>query len=492
MPALNFLLLVGGYFALLVGIGWLVGRGGGNAAFFQGERRSPWPLVAYGMIGASLSGVTFLSVPGDVGTAGFTYFQICLGYIVGYVTIAFVLLPLYYRLNLVSIYGYLEQRFGIWAYKTGAVCFLVSRTIGAAFRLFLVALVFDQVAKLGGWSLPFWAFGLVTIALIWIYTFKGGIKTVVWTDTLQTTFMLLAVGLTIGAILGDMNWSLGKAEGLMESAGLTKMFVGDGAAPNAFWKHFLSGAFITLVMTGLDQDMMQKNLTVKTLKGAQTNMMVFAGVLLIVNLAFLFLGGLLHLYAAEKGVAIPERSDALYPMLALNGDLLGGGMIPYIFLIGVIAAAYSSADSALTALTTSFCVDFLGAANRGEAFPRALRYRVHVGFSLLLLVVMIVFHALADRSVIDALFRAASYTYGPLLGLFAFGLITKKKPVDSWAIPAVCLAAPLVCYLLNSYSNELLGGYNFGYELLVLNGLLVFVGLALLPKSSQFPQRNPE
>ncbi|WP_224995340.1 sodium:solute symporter [Cesiribacter sp. SM1] len=466
------------YFLLLIFIAWLTSRGeSDNKTFFTANRQSPWYLVAFGMIGASLSGVTFISIPGEVGTSFFSYFQVVLGYVVGYAVIGLVLLPLYYRLNLVSIYGYLEERFGFWSYKTGAAFFLVSRMIGSSFRLYLAANVL-QLAVFDAWDVPFFVTVAVTIVLIWLYTFKGGIKTIVFTDTLQTLFMLLAVGVSIYLIGQELGMGLGGLVSAVEESRFSKIFFFDDVnSPNYFWKQFISGAFIAIVMTGLDQDMMQKNLTVRTLGDAQKNMFWFTVVLVFANLVFLTLGAMLYLYVETKGIALPERSDSLYPLLALNYFPPLAGIL---FLLGIIAAAYSSADSALTALTTSFCVDILGFEKRTEeAGKQRTRLLVHIGFSILTLLVIVLFNALNDRSVITVLFKAAGFTYGPLLGLFMFGILTKRSIRDGWA-PLVCVLAPVLSFIIDYNSEEWFGGFKFGFFILLLNGALMLIGLWLI------------
>jgi Na+/proline symporter len=428
------------------------------------------------MIGTSLSGVTFISVPGWVGTSNFSYLQMVLGYLLGYLVVANVLLPLYYRLNLTSIYTYLEQRFGFWSYKTGAFYFLLSRTIGAAFRLFLVANVL-QLALFNAWGVPYYATVAITILLIWVYTFKGGIKTIVWTDSLQTLFMLLAVGFTIFQIGNQLDLSLG---GIIETVRASDysntFFFEDWKAANYFWKQFLSGAFITIVMTGLDQDMMQKNLSCRNLNEAKKNMLSMSVVLVFVNLLFLSLGVLLYSYAAKMGITIPEQTDELYPQLALGGGL--GTTVAVLFILGLIAAAYSSADSALTALTTSVCVDFLSIDKKESSLALKLRKRVHVLMSVLLYVVIMLFSLISDESVVSSLFKAAGYTYGPLLGLYAFGLL-HKQAVNDRLVPFICILSPLLTYLLQYNSEEWLNGYKFGFELIILNGLLCYLLLHL-------------
>jgi SSS family transporter len=466
--------LIAGYFLLLILVAQFTSRGADTQTFFTANRKSPWYLVAFGMIGASLSGVTFISVPGEVGNSFFYYFQVVIGYLLGYFVIAAVLMPLYYRLNLVTIYGYLEERFGFWSYKTGSAFFLLSRVIGASFRLFLVALVL-QTAIFDAYHVPFWVAVLVTIVLIWIYTFKGGIKTIVWTDTLQTFFMLTAVVVTIVLITKELGWSLSETVSQIKSSELSTTFNWEWGNTRFFPKQFISGALIAIVMTGLDQDMMQKNLTCKTLKDAQKNVFWFSVVLIFANILFLSLGALLYLYAGQQGIPTPERTDLLFPTIALDHLGTAAGVV---FLLGIIAAAYSSADSALTALTTSFCVDFLKFDEKEEAEKKRVRLRVHVAFSVLLFVVILVFNAINDSSVINSIFTAAGYTYGPILGLFSFGLLTKRKILDQYVL-IVCILAPLLSYGIEQLAN----GW-FGFFVLALNGLLTFLGLWLISRRS--------
>ena len=470
------------YTALLFFITWLTARKATNRSFYIGNKSSPWFVVSYGMIGASLSGVTFMSVPGWVGETQFSYFLVVSGYLLGYAVIATVLLPLYYRMNLTSIYSYLESRFGFWSYKTGAFYFLLSRVIGASFRMFLVVNVL-QVFVFDAWNIPFALTVLIFIILILLYTFKGGIKTIIWTDTVQTTFMLLAVGLSIYLISKNMDLSL---SGLFHKAvdkGLTNIFNTDWSDRRFFLKQFFSGLFITIVMTGLDQEMMQKNLSCRNLKDAQKNMFTFSGVLVFVNFVFLFLGATLFLFADFKGIALPARSDDLFPMIAINhlGPLAG-----LVFVIGLISAAYPSADGALTSLTTSFCIDFLRLPQKNtlnEKQKEKIRYLVHIAFALILLAVIILFRAINDRAVIDKLFTVAGYTYGPLLGLYAFGLFTRKQVKDK-LVPVIALISPVVCYLISRYSMLIFGGYKFGFELLILNGLITFAGLYIVRRKT--------
>jgi len=471
-------------------VAWRTGRSHDNSSFFVAGRQAPWYLVAFGMIGASLSGVTFISVPGAVGAAagnnGFSYFQLVLGYFVGYQVIIHGLLPLYYRLNLTSIYGYLRLRFGPSTHYTGAAFFILSRTIGSSFRLYLVSMILDQLV-LGPLGLPFWFTVTVTVGLIWLYTFRGGMKTIVITDTLQTMFLLLAVIFSVNAIAGDLGWSWGDLlRSLVQSdlrtpaancadtgTPMSQIFFWDHSARN-FWKMFLSGIFITVVMTGLDQDMMQKNLSCKNLSDARKNMFWFSIVLVLVNLLFLVLGYLLYAYVDAKGITLPAKADMLFPTLAFEHLPVVAGLM---FIIGLIAAAYSTADSALAALTTSFCVDFLGFnENRGDVHTRKW---VHIGMSLVLALQIIVFHSLHNESLITQLFTVAGYTYGPLLGMFAFGLASRRTVRDHW-VPAVAVVTPLLCYILKSNSARWLGGYEVGFELLILNGAINFAGLWLL------------
>lgn len=473
MSPIFILTLVACYFLLLIGVSYLTGRQDDNDAFFLGNRQSPWYVVAFGMVGASLSGVTFISVPGWVADSQFSYMQVVLGYVVGYVVIIKVLLPLYYRLQLTSIYTYLDQRFGPSSYKTGSAFFLLSRIIGASFRLYLVAIVL-QYAVFDSLGVPFWATVMMTILLIWVYTFRSGIKTIIWTDTLQTTFMLAAVIITVFLIKKHLIPDTGLVEYIGQSDMSRIFFFDEWKSANAFWKQFLSGAFITIVMTGLDQDMMQKNLSCRSLKDAQKNMFWLSIILVFVNLIFLSLGVLLYDYADVNGIA--ETGDKLFSAVALSGDL--GIVVGIFFIIGLIAAAYSSADSALTALTTSFCVDILDIKSKEAKKGKRLRKQVHVMFSVILLLVILAFKYTVDESVIKELFVAAGYTYGPLLGLYAFGLFSKWQVKDKW-VPVIAVVAPILSYILKDNSQEWFG-YTFGFELLLVNGLLMLVGLWLI------------
>lgn len=471
-------LFVLGYFGALIAIARITSRTADNASFFLGNRKSPWPVVAFGMIGASLSGVTFISVPGWVATSQFSYFQMVLGYIPGYITVAFVLLPLYYRLNLVSIYAYLEGRFGKYSYQTGAWFFLLSRMIGSAFRLYLVAIVlqlavFDRI----GYDVPFGATVLLTVALIWLYTFRGGIKTIIWTDTLQTAFMLFAVGFSIFAISRALELDPKGLVNLVSDSSYSRIFfIEDPNDSKFFIKQFLAGMFITITMTGLDQDMMQKNLSCRNLRDAQKNMLTFTAVLVVVNLLFLSLGALLYTFASVKGIAIPGKGDELYPMLAIEGYL--GPAVGILFVLGLIAAAYSSADSALTALTTSFSVDILQVSRFSEEKAKRLRRHVHIAMSLAMVAVIMIFRAINNDSVIEQVFTAAGYTYGPLLGLYSYGLFT-KKPVRDRLVPFIAIASPVLSWILAKYAPLWFNGYKIGFELLLINAFITFTGLWL-------------
>ncbi|MGA0374431.1 MAG: sodium:solute symporter [Flavobacteriaceae bacterium] len=476
------LVLILGYFALLMVIAYLTGKQADNQTFFTANRSSPWYLVAFGMVGASLSGVTFISVPGWVGDSGFSYFQVVLGYWAGYFVVAFVLLPIYYRQNLTSIYEYLQDRFGYHSHKVGAVSFFISRVLGASFRLFLVAIVLQQFI-FDTWGVPFEITVVLSVVLIWVYTHKGGIKTIVWTDTMQTLLMLTAVGLTLYHLGNALNLNMSEILTENRFQNYTRTWVtGDLMVRNHFLKSFIGGVFITICMTGLDQDMMQKNLTCRSLKAAQINMVVFSLVLIVVTFLFLLLGAMIFLYAEQNQIMIPlmegsPKTDLLFPEVAINGSLgLGVGII---FILGLIAAAYSSADSALTSLTTSFCIDFLKLDQYSEDQQKKIRKQTHLGMSLVLVVVVILFKYVLDRNVIDGLLTVASYTYGPLLGLFAFGIFTPFQIQDR-RVWIVVILSILLIVLVGSLSPKSLGGYQIGYELLPLNGLLTFLGLLLI------------
>ncbi|WP_026451704.1 sodium:solute symporter [Aequorivita capsosiphonis] len=476
MESLHILLLIAGYFLALILISFLTNRGGSNADFFKAGKQSPWYLVAFGMIGASLSGVTFISVPGWVEASSFSYFQVVLGYTVGYAVIGTVLLPLYYRLNLTSIYTYLDERFGKASYKTGASFFLISRVIGASFRLYLVAIVLQSLI-FDDMNIPFWVTVTITILLIWLYTFKSGIKTIVWTDTLQTLFMLVAVGVAVYYVSTDLGLSGSNLFNFIADSDMSQIFFfDDWKSGDHFVKQFISGAFIAIVMTGLDQDMMQKNLTCRNLKDAQKNMFWFTIVLTIVNFVFLVLGLLLTVYAQQNG--IDAHKDQLFPTLAANNEF--GIGVAILFFLGLIAAAYSSADSALTALTTSFSIDILEIEKKYDEKKQVrIRKRIHILLSLLLILVIIIFkYVIADESVISKLFVFAGYTYGPLLGLYAYGLFTKWNVKDKF-VPAIAIATPFLGYGI-SYLCEAYFNFEFGFFILILNGALTFLGLILI------------
>ena len=465
-----------GYFALLIFISKMTSDDDGNESFFVGKKQSPWYIVAFGMIGASLSGVTFISVPGWVATSQFSYFQMVLGYLVGYTVIATVLMPLYYKLNLTSIYSYLEGRFGFWSYKSGAFYFLLSRTIGASFRLFLVANVL-QILVFDAWNVPFAATVALTIALIWVYTHKAGIKTIIWTDTLQTLFMIVAVVLCFYYVADAMDFSISSAiEKISLSEYSKTFFLEDANSASFFPKKFFAGAFIAIVMTGLDQDMMQKNLSCPNINDAQKNMFWFSIVLVFVNLLFLGLGALLFLFANQVGIL--ATGDDLFATVAMHESM--PVVVGLFFLLGLIAAAYSSADSALTALTTSFCVDFLAIQKKEASKQISIRKRSHILFSVILFLVILIFKLINDESVISALFKVAGYTYGPLLGMYAFGLFTKWKIKDHLIIPVV-LIAPIFSYVLQLKAPEW-WDFHFGFELLIVNGALCFLGMLLIRK----------
>ena len=474
------------YTLLLFLVAHLTSRKSSNNTFFTGNRKSPWFVVAYGMIGASLSGVTFMSVPGGVYSGQFTYFGIVLGYIIGYAVIALILLPLYYKLNLTSIYSYLEIKFGKSSEKTGALLFIISRLIGSAIRMYLVVFVlYEFVFK--AWGIPFWVPAVLFIVLILFYTFKGGIKTVVWTDTLQTTFLLLAAVLTVVVILKTLNISFGELMSVSTERGFTKLFETDWSHSKFFVKQRLSGAYITMTMTGLDQDMMQKNLTCKTLRDAQKNVMTSSFFFVLVNLLFMSLGAALIYYAQETGFQLPVNesgvvvNDKIFPSIAFSLNKFTS----IVFIIGLIAAGYSSADGTLTALTTTFCFDFLHFdTNDKISEENKVKYRklIHIAFALLYLLVIILFRPFHNESLIDKIFEIAGYTYGPLLGLYSFGLFVKnRKPIDK-LVPIIAISSPIISYVLNLFSKELFFGYQFGFEILIVNGLLTFSALLLFSK----------
>jgi SSS family transporter len=468
------------YFGILMLIAYYTSRNAGSDAFFSGTKQSPWYLVAFGMLGTSISGLTFISVPGNVGKIGFGYYQVVLGYLIGYWVIGAILMPLYYRLNLVSIYTYLEQRFGYWSYKTGAFFFLLSRTIGSSLRLYLAASVL-QLFLFDAWGMPFWVTVTVTILLIWIYTFRGGIKTIIWTDSFQTIFLVSSVVLSVVLISNRLELSFFDMLEKVFESDLSRMFYFDDYKSKVFFpKYFFGGAFIAIAMTGLDQDLMQKNLTCKNIGEAQKNLFWFTIVTTIVILLFLILGALLYLYADAKNIPLPASSDDLFPTLALHefGTLAG-----IFFLLGIIASSYASADSALAALTTSFCIDFLDFKNKEEKVKQRQKFYVHIGISLMFLLIIIVFRQINERSLIDAVLDMAGYTYGPLVGLYAFGLYTKRALKDK-LVPWICVLSPILTYIIGSNSAKWFDGYLFSFEIIILNSLISFIGLWIISKKS--------
>jgi len=486
MSSTIILICVLAYSLLLFVVTKWTSRGANNESYYVGNRSSKWYLVAYGMIGASLSGVTFISVPGAVGTAQFGYMQVVLGYLVGYVVIAYVLLPLYYRLHLTSIYSYLEQRFGNSSYKTGAFFFIISRVVGAAFRMYIVVNVL-QVFVFDAMGVPFFVTVLVFIILILIYTYQGGVKTIVYTDTLQTTFMLLSVVLSIIFIMQEMHFSFSEVYHKVNDSQYSQTFFWDWRLKSFFPKQFFGGMFIAIAMTGLDQEMMQKNISCKTLKDAQKNVLTFSTVMFIVNILFLGLGALLYIYASDTSVPLLTDasgkiiSDNVFPNIALHHF---GTLSAIFFIIGLISAAYPSADGALTALTSVFCLDFLGLKTdetKTEVEKIKVRKRVHIGFASLLFLVIIIFKVVNNDAVINNLFTWAGYTYGPLLGLYSFGLFTKKQVYDKF-VPIVCVVSPIICILLSEFSKQLFNGYIFGFEMIILNGMITYLGLSIIQK----------
>ena len=467
------------YFAALMFISRLTQRRADNQTFFRAERRSPWYMVAFGMVGASISGVTFVSVPGMVLSSQMTYLQVCLGFIVGYLAVAFVLLPVYYRLNLTSIYMYLGQRLGHYSYQTGAWFFLLSKMVGAAIKFYVVCMVLQKFV-FDALDVPFVVSVLMLVLLIWLYTRKGGVRTLVFTDVFQTLCLFTALLLIIYMVMRQMDFSFSDMLNAVYTDGRSRIFeFDDWASPQYFWKQFLSGVFIVIVMTGLDQDMMQKNLTCRTLHEAQKDMCSYGVAFVPVNMLFLALGVLLAQLFESQGVALPEKGDQLLIMF-VSGDLLplASNFLPLLFTLGIVAASFSSADSALTSLTTSYCVDI-----RKKDHDEQLRKQSHLVICLLFATMIILFHLLNNKSLIDAIYTIVSYTYGPLLGLFAFGLFTKRLVNDKWT-PVVCVLSPCVCYAVDCVA-QMLWGYHFGYELLMLNGLLAFLGLWLLSRSAE-------
>ncbi|MDR1381118.1 MAG: sodium:solute symporter [Tannerella sp.] len=474
MTPLSVLTAIAAYFALLFLVSHVAGRKSDNEGFFVGNRKSSWFVVAFAMIGSSISGVTFVSVPGMVQTSGFSYLQMVLGFVAGQVIIACVLVPLFYRMNLVSIYGYLENRFGMSSHKTGAWFFFISKMLGASVRLYLVCLTL-QLLVFGPLRWPFSVNAACTVALVWLYTFRSGVKSLVWTDSLKTFCLVVSVVLCISHIVSGMNFGPGGAFSAVVESDLSRMFFLDDANDKRFFfKQFFAGIFTVIAMTGLDQDMMQRNLSCRSPKDSQKNMITSAVAQFFINLLFLVLGVLLYLYAAERHIALPEKSDELFPMIATGGYFPAA--VGILFIVGLVSSAYAAAGSALTALTTSFTIDILGAGNKSGADVRKIRRRVHAGMAVVMGIVIYAFGRLNSTSVIDAVYTLASYTCGPILGMFAFGLFMKRQVRDK-SVPFAAVASPAVCYILQSNSEKWFDGYSFGYELLIFNALFTFIGM---------------
>ena len=481
-PIIVFTVIIG-YFAVLLLISHFTSRNADANSFFTGNKQSPWFVVAFGMIGASLSGITFISVPGEVGNTNFFYFQLVLGYLLGYLFIITVLLPLYYKLNVVSIYSYLGQRFGVHAHKTGSMFFLISQSIGASLRLFVVSGVL-QLAFFDHYNVPYFLTVIITILLIWVYTHKAGIKTIVWTDTFQTLVMLLSVVVSIFIITNKMDLSFGNMVKQVVDHPYSTIFNWDWTYEKNFYKQLATGAFVAIAMTGLDQNEMQKNLTCRNLKDAQKNMFWFSISLVLTNLLFLSLGVLLYMYVENMVINLPLEpsgaylnTDKLFPQLALNEF---GAVAGIIFLLGVTAAAFSSADSALTSLTTAYYTDFVQKINKTEKQKIKIRQQINIAFSVILVAIIMLFRLLNNGSVINTVFTIAGYTYGPLIGLYSFGLFTKLSLKDKW-VPLICVSAPVLSYLLNVYSLVWFG-FNFGFSILLINGLITFLGLWIIQR----------
>ena len=505
-PALLFTFVIG-YFLLLLGVAWYTSRNSNNESFFIGNRSSNWMLVAFGMIGTSLSGVTFVSVPGGVGSSNFFYFQVVLGYLLGYIVIAFVLLPLYYKMNLTSIYTYLEKRFGINAHKAGAFFFILSRVFGATARLYLVISVL-QTFIFNGLGIPFVLTALVILVLILLYTFEGGVKTIIYTDTLQTTGMLVGLVVCTIAIIKTLGTDFGGAWTMMTEKGYTNIFNWDVKSGSFALKHILGGMFIAIAMTGLDQEMMQKNISVKTLKDSQKNIMTFSIVIMLVNFLFLVLGGVLYLYANSQNISVPP--DDLFPTIALSKAF--SGTIGIIFIIALISALFPSVDGAITSLTSCFCIDILGLKKREgtEKEKKRTRLKVHFTFALVFFIMVLIFKWMNDKLIIDFILKFAGVTYGPLLGLFAFGILTKRKLKEN-LIWLVCIVAPLIALVLDMLSNPAwyeaklhmklgldnlsaatFNGYRIGNELILINGIITFIGLRIISQKRGEQNHNPE
>ncbi len=476
-PLLLFSFVIG-YFLILLAVAWYTGKNSDNHSFFIGNKNSNWMLVAFGMVGTSLSGVTFVSVPGAVANESFAYIQITIGYLFGYLMIAYILLPLYYRLNLTSIYNYLSSRMGFNSYKTGSSFFILSRTLGATARLYLVVNILQE-AILNSFNIPFWVTTIIILIMILLYTYEGGVKTIVYTDTLQTTCMLAGLVICVFYILNQMNMGFGESLSAMNDRGYSKIFFTDPNSKFFFLKQIIAGAFITVTMTGMDQEMMQKNISVNTLKDSQKNVLSMAVTLATVIVIFLFLGGLLYLYAESLNVS--ATGDKIFPVLAMEHM---PPVVSVIFIIALISALFPSADGAITALTSTFCIDIIGIQRRAdlnEAAQKKIRQRVHLTFAAIFLVFVLLFKWVNDPSMIGLLLKIAAYTYGPLLGLFTFGIITKRVVKDN-LVPYVCIAAPIICFIIDKYQKSLLGSYEVGLELLIINGSITFLGLILISK----------
>jgi len=482
------------YFVILLVVAWFTSRNSNNDSFFIGNRNSNWMLVAFGMIGTSLSGVTFVSVPGAVANESFAYFQITIGYLIGYLLIAFVLLPVYYRLNLTSIYNYLSTRMGFTAYKTGASFFILSRTLGATARLYLVVNILQE-AILSSFHVPFWLTTIVILAMILLYTYEGGVKTIVWTDTLQTTCMLAGLVICVGYILSHLHLGIGESLSAMKDRGYDKIWFTNPDSKLFFLKQIVAGAFITITMTGMDQEMMQKNISVKRLADSQKNVVTLGFILLVVIVLFLFLGGLLYLYGESVGGHfvlengrkvfmigdVKAGGDKLFPIIALQ---YMPHIVSVIFIIALISALFPSADGAITALTSSFCIDLFGLQRRNDwddAQKKKFRQRIHLGFAAVFLLFVLIYKWVNSPSMINVILKVAAYTYGPLLGLFSFGMLT-KRPVNDKLVPWVCLAAPIICFFIDLNQKRIFGSFEIGLELLVINGLLTFIGLLIISK----------
>ena len=499
MPPTILITVIVAYFTLLLGIAFYTSRSSNNESFFIGNRSSKWWVVAFGMVGTSLSGITFISVPGTVGTAGFSYFEVVLGYVAGYFAVAYILLPLYYKLHLTSIYTYLDQRFGKEAYKTGAIFFLISRTLGATLRLYLVIKVLQE-AILNSVGIPFWVTAVTILVLILLYTYRGGVKTIIWTDMLQTTFMLLALLICTGYILSNLQLGVGEAWKQLTAARFTHMTVGKIQAPDFFLKQFVGGSFITIGMTGLDQEMMQKNISVNTLRNAQKIMIAMSILQAVAVFVFLSLGGLLYLFCATHGGVFSGEGgarvfsmqghvvagDAIFPLVAIHylPPLIG-----ILFVVGLVSALFPSADGALTALTSSFCIDILGLlgqSRKSDVVKTRTRKTVHYSFAALFLICVFLFRIIDNGSIVQLLLLIAGYTYGPLLALFAFGIFTKRK-LKGLLVPLACIAGPVVCYCLKAHET-LLCGYHIGTELLVINATITFALLTAVSRPDKFSE----